>query len=80
MAQLVIKHWMPLPLPVGELRDVVGDAAHHLRRRTHRLVATALAVAEHVHGRRRIEPVGRHLRRESPYLETARMAREMFRL
>ncbi|CAJ1500615.1 hypothetical protein MU0083_002474 [[Mycobacterium] kokjensenii] len=79
MSQLVIKPWMPLPLPAGEYRDLVGEAIRHAGQRSRRLVLDTMALVERI-GSFRIDPARCRPRLESAWSENARMAREMYRL
>lgn len=70
MAQLVIKPGMATPF---------GAAARHVQQQCHELVVSTITAIGRIRSAR-LEAAGSGLRREATYLETARMAREMYRL
>ncbi len=75
MSQLVVKPGMPL----GAHGDAFDAAARHARQQVQRIIAGSMAAIGRIRSRLP-EPAEHYPHIEPAYFESARMAREMYRL
>lgn len=79
MSQLAIRPGLSAPFGAGVPHDVFDAAARRIRDRSRQLRSASMEALVRIRARL-LEPGERCPRLEASYFETARMAREMYRL